>query len=90
MTVGAAARERSTAFVIFVDEMQYIEEDQLAALITALHRCVQLGREVNSLGPTRSSLITKGMVYSPGHGDTAFTVPLFDQFMKRMIPVGTR
>jgi hypothetical protein len=47
---------------------------------------VQLGRKVNSLGPTRSALISKGMVYSPGHGDTAFTVPLFDQFMRRMIP----
>jgi hypothetical protein len=26
------------------------------------------------------------MVYSPDYGDTAFTVPLFDQFMKRMMP----
>jgi hypothetical protein len=232
--VGAAARERSTAFAVFVDELQYVAEDQLAALITALHRCsqqqlpitligaglpqlvgrtgraksyaerlfdfpeigpldpaaarlaltapaekedvrftgaalekilqqtkgypyflqewgkhawsvapaspitaehvhdatsqalaeldasffrvrfdrltpaeknylramaelgpgphrsgdiaVQLGRKVNSLGPARSALISKGMVYSPGHGDTAFTVPMFDQFMKRMIP----
>jgi hypothetical protein len=46
----------------------------------------QLGRKGNALGPTRSALITKGMIYSPGHGDTAFTVPLFDQFMKRMMP----
>ncbi len=46
----------------------------------------QLGRKVNSLGPTRSALIAKGMVYSPDYGDTAFTVPLFDEFMKRMIP----
>jgi hypothetical protein len=45
-------------------------------------------RKVNSLGPTRSALIAKGMVYSPDHGDTAFTVPLFDQFMKRMMPTG--
>ena len=49
----------------------------------------QLGRKVNSLGPTRSALISKGMVYSPDHGDTAFTVPLFDQFMKRMIPTAS-
>lgn len=46
----------------------------------------QLGRTSTSLGPTRSSLINKGMVYSPNHGDTAFTVPLFDQFMKRIMP----
>jgi hypothetical protein len=46
----------------------------------------KLGRKVNSLGPTRSALIAKGMIYSPDHGDTAFTVPLFDQFMKRTMP----
>ncbi|WP_374353089.1 ATP-binding protein [Limnohabitans sp.] len=46
----------------------------------------QLGKAVNRLGPTRSSLITKGMVWSPSHGDTAFTVPMFDAFMKRIMP----
>ncbi|MAY75540.1 MAG: AAA family ATPase [Phycisphaerae bacterium] len=46
----------------------------------------ELDRRVQSLGPTRSSLIRKGMVYSPSHGDTAFTVPLFDEFMKRIMP----
>jgi hypothetical protein len=45
-----------------------------------------LGRQINSVAPTRASLIAKGMVYSPAHGDTAFTVPLFDGFMKRTIP----
>ena len=45
-----------------------------------------LGRKVNTLAPTRSQLILKGMVWSPNHGDTAFTVPLFDQFMRRAIP----
>jgi len=45
-----------------------------------------LRRQVTSLGPTRSQLITKGMIWSPTHGDTAFTVPLFDQFMKRIMP----
>ncbi len=45
-----------------------------------------LEREVTSLGPTRSQLIAKGMIWSPSHGDTAFTVPLFDQFMRRVMP----
>jgi hypothetical protein len=36
-----------------------------------------------SVAPTRSNLIKKGMIYSPSHGDTSFTVPLFDQYMKR-------
>jgi len=31
-------------------------------------------------------LISKGMIYSPAHGDTAFTVPLFADYMKRMLP----
>jgi hypothetical protein len=44
------------------------------------------GVEVSSLAPTRSSLIGKGMIWSPNHGDTAFTVPMFDEFMKRTIP----
>src|SRR5271155_4313355 len=46
-----------------------------------------LGRLSSSLGPVRSSLIAKGMVWSPTFGDTAFTVPLFDEFMKRIIPI---
>lgn len=46
----------------------------------------QLGRDVQSLAPTRGNLIRKGMIWSPNHGDTAFTVPLFDQFMKRIMP----
>lgn len=46
----------------------------------------QLRRGVTSLAPTRSQLIAKGMIWSPNHGDTAFTVPLFDQFMRRIMP----
>lgn len=46
----------------------------------------ELGLKVTSLGPTRSNLIAKGMVWSPSHGDTAFTVPLFDEFMRRTMP----
>ncbi|MCU1325969.1 MAG: ATPase [Bryobacterales bacterium] len=45
-----------------------------------------LTKAVNSLGPVRQGLITKGMILSPSHGDTAFTVPLFDEFMKRIMP----
>lgn len=46
----------------------------------------QLDRKVTSLGPTRNQLIAKGMIWSPAHGDTAFTVPLFDEFMRRIMP----
>lgn len=44
------------------------------------------GSKVASLAPVRSNLIGKGMIYSPAHGDTGFTVPLFDEFMKRTMP----
>jgi hypothetical protein len=45
-----------------------------------------LDRKVTALGPTRNQLIAKGMIWSPSHGDTAFTVPMFDAFMKRIMP----
>ncbi len=45
-----------------------------------------LGLNVHTVAPLRSGLIRKGMIFSPAHGDTAFTVPLFDEFMKRIMP----
>ena len=46
----------------------------------------ELKRQPSSPGPIRASQIEKGMIWSPSHGDTAFTVPLFDEYMKRIIP----
>jgi len=46
--------------------------------------------KVTSLGPVRAKLINKGMIYSPAHGDMDFTVPLFDDFMIRAIPIFKR
>ena len=45
-----------------------------------------LGRKVTALGPTRAQLIAKGMIWSAARGDTAFTVPSFDRFMRRVMP----
>ena len=45
-----------------------------------------LGVKITSLGPVRAKLINKGMIYSPAHGDMAFTVPLFNEFMVRVMP----
>jgi len=42
-----------------------------------------LGENVQSLGPRRAQIIRKGMIYSPAHGDIAFTVPLFEEYLKR-------
>ncbi|MBV7477506.1 ATP-binding protein [Pseudomonas sp. PDM31] len=44
------------------------------------------GRRVQAVAPVRHSLIAKGMIWSPGRGDAAFTVPFFDEFLKRIAP----
>ena len=63
----------------------------MAGLGAGAHRSADiaeaLGVNISSLGPGRAKLIQKGMIYSPTHGDLAFTVPLFDQFMLRALPV---
>lgn len=69
-------------------EKEYIRA--LADLGPGAHRsgdiADRLGVKVQSSAPLRSGLIKKGMIYSPAHGDTAFTVPLFDAFMMRTMP----
>jgi hypothetical protein len=42
-----------------------------------------LGKTSQQMAPTRSRLIDKGLLYTPGHGLAAFTVPQFDRFMRR-------
>ena len=46
----------------------------------------RLGRSVTSVSPIRAQLISKGMIWSPAHGGTAFTVPLFDEYLMRSGP----
>lgn len=46
----------------------------------------QLHIKISTMGPLRAGLIKKGMIYSPSYGDVGFTVPLFDEFMRRAIP----
>lgn len=45
-----------------------------------------LGKDPKSLGPRRASIIKKGMIYAPSYGDIDFTVPLFDDFLRRTQP----
>lgn len=70
-------------------ERQYLRA--MAELGSGPHRTGDiadaLGAKITSLGLFRANLIKKGMVYSPSHGEMAFTVPLFDEFMKRAMPV---
>jgi hypothetical protein len=62
----------------------------LAELGPGSHRSGEIAEimatKITSLGPVRSKLIAKGMIYSPQHGDTEFTVPLFDSYMRRAMP----
>jgi AAA ATPase domain len=66
-------------------EKRYLQA--MAELGAGPHRsgdiAARLGVKVESVAPRRSVLIQKGMVYSPAHWDTAFTVPLFDEFLRR-------
>ena len=48
--VGAAAKADQSCVALFVDELQYVKEDELAALITALHRTSQRGLPVTMVG----------------------------------------
>lgn len=80
-------------FLVRFDRLTPSEKKYLramAALGPGPHRsgdvASQLGVKVESVAPRRSALISKGMVYSPAHGDTAFTVPLFDEFLRRRMP----
>jgi hypothetical protein len=66
-------------------EQRYLRA--MAQLGAGPHRSGEIARKygakVETVGPIRSALIRKGMIYSPAHGDTAFTVPLFDEFVNR-------
>lgn len=46
----------------------------------------KLNRRVDQVAPTRANIISKGMVYAPAYGDNAFTVPKFDEYLKRVMP----
>ena len=43
----------------------------------------RLGRRSNQVSPQRDALIRLGLCYAPRHGEIAFTVPLFDEFVRR-------
>jgi hypothetical protein len=92
-SAGAVAALDESFFRVRFDRLTPTEKVYLRAMAElgpGPHRsgdiADQLGRKVTSLGPTRNQLIAKGMIWSPNHGDTAFTVPLFDEFMRRIMP----
>lgn len=92
-TRSALAELDASFFRVRFDRLTPAEKRYLRAMATlgpGPHRsgdvAETLGVKVSSVAPTRNSLIGKGMLFSPAHGDTAFTVPLFDAFMRRVMP----
>ena len=92
-TTAALAELDASFFRVRFDRLKPSEKRYVRAMAelgAGPHRsgdiATVLGKQVTTIAPTRGSLIKKGMVFSPSHGDTAFTVPLFDGFMKRIMP----
>ena len=92
-SASALAALDESFFMVRFDRLTPSERRYLRAMAelgAGPHRsgdvALELDRTVTSLGPVRAKLISKGMVWSPSHGDTAFTVPRFDGFMRRILP----
>lgn len=93
-TAAALAELDASFFRVRFDRLTPAEKRYLRAMADlgeGPHRsgdiADRLGKKVTTVAPTRNSLIAKGMLYSRSHGDTAFTVPLFDGFMKRIMSI---
>jgi hypothetical protein len=92
-SISAIAALDESFFRVRFDRLTPLEKRYLRAMAElgpGPHRsgdiAEELKRKVTALAPTRNQLIRKGMIWSPSHGDTAFTVPLFDEFMHRIMP----
>jgi hypothetical protein len=92
-TSRAVAQLDKGFFRVRLDRLTPREKDYMRAMAElgpGPHRsgdiAQTLAMDVTTAGPLRSGLIKKGMIFSPQHGDTAFTVPMFDEFMKRSMP----
>ncbi len=91
-TAAALAELDASFFRLRFDRLTQLEKTYLRAMagLPPPRRSGEiadiLAKKVTSLGPVRNSLIKKGMIYSLAHGENDFTVPLFDGFMKRVMP----
>lgn len=89
----AIRRLDQSFFRVRFDRLTPREKDYLQAMSSLGSRphrsgeiAARLGVKIQSVAPVRDGLIRKGMIYSPAYGETAFTVPLFDEFMNRIMP----
>lgn len=74
VVVGEAAREKKTAIVLLIDELQYVEERQLQALITALHKCAQLALPLTLIGAGLPQLVAQ-MGSAKSYAERLFEFP---------------
>lgn len=80
-------------FRVRLDRLTPREKDYMCAMASlgaGPHRSGEIAQvlhmDVTAAGALRNGLIKKGMIFSPQHGDTSFTVPMFDEFMRRSMP----
>jgi len=92
-TTLAIAKLDESFFRVRFDRLTPREKDYLRAMaeLGPGHQrsgeiAESVGVTVQTVAPARNSLVKKGMIYSPAHGDTAFTVPLFGSFLRRVMP----
>jgi hypothetical protein len=92
-TPGVIAHLDANFFRVRFDRLTPLQQKYLRAMVELGSVPLQtgdiaatLGVEAASVATVRQQLINKGMVWSQRHGETAFTVPLFNEFMKRQMP----
>ena len=92
-TPGVIAHLDSNFFRVRFDRLTALQQKYLRAMaelgegpFTTGLIAATLGVEPSAVATVRQQLINKGMVWSQRHGETAFTVPMFDAFMRRQMP----
>ena len=94
-TAAVAVEEKldSGFFKVRLDRTTELQKSYLRAMAElgpepqqAGHVAELLGRSSSQCGPIRRQLLDKGLLYTTGHGYAAFTVPKFDEYLKRTIP----
>ena len=90
MDVAVADKLDRSFFRVRMERLTQAERAMLVALAQMEGQVYKLQdvadhvkMNVRTLSPRRSSLLAKGMIYSPGTGLVAFTVPLFAEYLKR-------
>lgn len=72
-----------------VEKSFLIAMANMEALPCAIAEVVNgMGETLQQMSPARATLINKGIIYSPARGYVDFTVPLFDQYLKRVCDGG--